>query len=67
MPRKALLQRELAEDPLLLLQFVVAERLGMTLTELRERMTEEELLGWAAFYELRKEHERVELEKARQR
>jgi hypothetical protein len=42
---------------------IVAEKLGYTLSELLERMTPEELLLWAAFYELRNEA----AEKAKQR
>ena len=46
---------------------VVAEKLGMTLTELGQRMTEEELLLWSVFYQLRSEEEKASIEKAKRR
>jgi hypothetical protein len=46
---------------------MVAEKLGMTVAELRERMSPVELAGWAAFYELRAKHEKEAMEKAKGR
>ena len=46
---------------------VVAEKLGMTLSELGERMTEEELVLWSVFYDLRQEEEKAVLDKAKRR
>jgi hypothetical protein len=46
---------------------MVAEKLGLTVAELRERMTPGELAGWAAFYEMRARHEKEAMEKARSR
>ena len=47
------------------MQFVVCEKLGMTLSELRERMTMEELILWSEFYALRSEEEQQAMEKAK--
>ena len=46
---------------------LVAEKLGMTLSELGERMTEEELVLWSAFYQFRNEEEKAAIDKARRR
>ena len=46
---------------------IVAEKLGMTLTELGQRMTEEELVLWSVFYQLRSEEEKASIEKAKRR
>ena len=43
----------------------MAEKLGKTLTELRETMTLEELYLWQAFYQYRSEEEEKAQEKAR--
>lgn len=45
---------------------MVAEKLSLTVAELRERMTPMELAGWAAFLELRNKREQEAMEKARQ-
>ena len=50
-----------------MLQLVVAEKLGLTLAELAERMTVEELQLWALFYEIRHEDEQKSMEEARRR
>jgi len=44
---------------------LVCEKLGYTLSELRERMTMEELILWSTFYELRNDEEREAMEKAK--
>ena len=64
LPSKAL-EKQLEADGLLILQFQVAEKLGMTIAELRERMTPIELMGWQAFFNLRSRYEREAQEKAR--
>jgi len=46
---------------------VIAKELGMTLVQLREAMTPEELWVWAAFFQLRHEEEQAAAEKARRR
>jgi hypothetical protein len=49
------------------LQLVVAEKLGLTLVELQERMTPEELWLWSVFYEYRHQEEEAAMRKARRR
>ena len=44
---------------------IVAEKLGMTLAELRERMTAAELALWAAFYELQADQQQEMMNKRR--
>jgi len=44
---------------------VVAEKLGMTLSRLRQEMTLEELRLWDAFYELRRQQEAEKQRKSR--
>jgi hypothetical protein len=50
-----------------MLRFVVAEKLGMTLADLTERMTPEELYLWSLFYDIRNEEEQAAYEKAKKR
>ena len=58
---------ELAKDNQLLAELVVAEKLGYTLNELRERIVPEELQLWLLFYELRADEEKKQLEQAKRR
>ena len=44
---------------------VVAEKLGYTLSELQERMTQEELYLWSMFYEFRAQEEKKTMDKAK--
>ena len=60
------LKATLEQDNYLFLQFFVAEKLGMTLGQLRSEMSAEELLGWSAYLTLKSEREEKEMEKARQ-
>ena len=48
------------------LQFFIAEKLGMTLLQLRTTMSTEELLGWSAYCTLKAEREEKEMERSRQ-
>ena len=45
----------------------LASELGKTLTELRQNMTEEELIYWAAYYENKYENEKRMHERAKNR
>ena len=45
--------------------FVLAEKLGMTVTELHDRMTAAELNNWAAFYHARNAYKDDEMRKQR--
>jgi len=46
---------------------IICEKLGYTLSELRERMTLEELILWSTFYELRSDEEKAAMEKAKRK
>ena len=50
-----------------MLQFGVAKELGMTLGEIRAKMTAEELLGWSAYFQILNEDQKAEMEKAKRR
>jgi hypothetical protein len=50
-----------------MLQFGVAKELGMSLTEVRNTMTAEELLGWSAYFQILNEDQQKEMEKAKRR
>ena len=54
-------------DGQLILEMIVCEKLGYTLSELRERMTLEELILWSTFYELRGDEEKAAMEKAKRK
>ena len=57
---------KLEKDNYLFLQFFIAEKLGMTVAQLRSTMSTEELFAWSAYCSLRAEREDKEMEKARQ-
>ena len=50
-----------------MLQFIVAEKLGMCVSELQERMTLEELVGWHAYMTLQQERQEQAMKRARRR
>ena len=50
-----------------MLQFGVAKELGLTLSEVRNKMTAEELIGWSAYFQIHNEDQKKELEKAKRR
>jgi hypothetical protein len=43
---------------------MLAEKLGMTLCELRQRMTHREMLLWGAFYELQADQQAATMKQA---
>jgi|TARA_B100001939_G_scaffold255108_1_gene222003 hypothetical protein len=45
--------------------FFLAKELGMTLSQLSKNLTQEELVGWAAFYEIKGEEEERVMDQAR--
>ena len=59
------MKEALDKDNELMIQFVVAEKLGYTVSELQERMTLEELQMWSVFYQLRSDHEQAAINKAK--
>jgi hypothetical protein len=58
---------ELRKDNGLLAELVVAKELHMTLGQLREVMTEAELMIWHAFLMVQREEDGKAMEKARRR
>jgi len=59
------LEDQLRKDGYLMLQFYVAKELGVTLNELRSRMTDTEILGWNAYFSIQADEERKAYEKAK--
>lgn len=51
------LAKKLKKDGQLLSELLVAKELGYTLFELREKMTQEELLLWHSFFILQREEQ----------
>jgi len=47
------------------LQFFIAEQLGYTFKELRERVSVQELYGWSAYFTIKAEREEEAYEKAK--
>ena len=45
--------------------FFLAKELGMTLAQLSKHLTQEELVGWAAFFEMKGEEEERVMDRAR--
>ena len=45
--------------------FFLAKELGMTVRQLASQLTQEELTGWAAFYELKAEEEQKAMDRAK--
>ena len=64
--KRTTLKATLEQDNYLFLQFFIAEKLGMTLADLRASMSLEELLGWSAYLSVKSDREEKEMEKARQ-
>lgn len=50
-----------------MLQFGVAKELGLSLGQVRNMMTAEELLGWSAYFQILNEDQQKEIEKAKRR
>tara|TARA_Y100000592_G_scaffold97696_1_gene168992 strand:- start:2301 stop:2474 length:174 start_codon:yes stop_codon:yes gene_type:complete len=45
--------------------FFLAKELGMTLAQLTTYLTQEELIGWAAFYELKADEEQRTMDRTK--
>ena len=58
-------RKKVRTDPDTQLLFAVASEIGKTVGELRESITFEELLGWAAFFKFRSEKEAEAMKKAK--
>ena len=44
------LEKEIEEDGWMMLSFGVAKELGMTVQQLHQNITPEELMGWSAYF-----------------
>ncbi len=62
-----MIKKQLAKDDLLLAELVVAKELGYTLSELRGKMTLEELWIWHAFLGLQRDEQDKAMNKSRSR
>ena len=49
------------------MQFFIAEKLGMTLVEVRNKMSLEEMYGWNAYFSIKNEREEKAYEKAKKK
>ena len=63
--KRTTLKATIEQDNSLFLQFFIAEKLGMTLTDLRAKMSFKELLAWSAYLSIKSDREEKEMEKAR--
>ena len=64
--KQTTLKARIDKDHYLFLQFFIAEKLGMTLTQLRASMSMEELLAWSAYCSVKSDREQKEIERSRQ-
>lgn len=64
---QAQLVKELKADGDLLFQMQLARELHMTLGQLRERMTQEEMVLWGIYFEVQAEEDRKQQNKAAMR
>ena len=64
--KQTTLKARIDKDPYLFLQFFIAEKLGMTLAQLRASMSMEELLAWSAYCSVKSDREQKEIERSRQ-
>ena len=51
----------------MMLCFSVAKELGMTVTRLLQEATEEELVGWSCYFQIRNEQQERSMRSARRR
>jgi hypothetical protein len=64
--KQTTLKARIDKDHYLFLQFFIAEKLGMTLAQLRASMSMEELLAWSAYCSVKSDREQKEIERSRQ-
>lgn len=64
MPRRRPFKR-LLTDPTLEFEFYLATKLGMTVSRMRDEMTNSEFIHWAAYYERKAQREELEMLKAK--
>ena len=59
------IERELESEGRLYFQLSLAETLHCTLFELKNKVTEEELLLWAAYFSIKSKRQKEEMEKVK--
>jgi hypothetical protein len=64
--KQTTLKAQIDKDHYLFLQFFIAEKLGMTLGQLRASMSMEELIAWSAYCSVKSDREQKEIERSRQ-
>jgi hypothetical protein len=60
-------ESELEKDSRLYFQMQLAEELKMTLSDLKEKVTEEEMILWQLYYSIKSRKQKEEMEKAKRR
>jgi hypothetical protein len=65
-PTSKAIEQDLKADTRLYFQLSLAEALHCTLFELKNRVSEEEMILWQVFYKIKKDRQEAELEKAKQ-
>ena len=61
------MQKRLEQDSWLNFEFFLSCELGMTVGELRNRMTDKEFIFYAAYFELKAEREKRHIEESKHR
>lgn len=62
-----MLEAQLEKDGRLMFQLSLAEELKLTLSELKEKVTDEELMLWSLYFNIKNRRHQQELEKAKRR
>jgi len=65
-PTSKAIEQDLKADTRLYFQLSLAEALHCTLFELKNRVSEEEMILWQVFYKIKNDRQEAELEKAKQ-
>ena len=61
------LEAELEKDNWMMLSFGVAKELGMTVQQLHENITTEELIGWSCYFGIINRRQEAAMKKAQRR
>ena len=61
------LEKEIEADNMLMLSFGVAKELGMTVQQLHNNVTQEELLGWSCYFSITNRRQEQAMKKAQRR
>ena len=61
------MEKEIKADNWMMLSFGVAKELGMTVQQLHQNVTPEELLGWSAYFAILNQEQNEAMNKAKRR